>query len=62
MTLTVATKDGATSFSRSYRFTLFESDSKSLADHTEDYKFGAGLYFEVDAHQGIFVPLNEHTS
>lgn len=62
MTLAVTAKDGVTKFSKQYRFTLFESDSKSLSDHTEDYKFGAGLYFDVDTHQGIFVPLNEHVS
>lgn len=43
--------------SSSYRFTLFESESQELRSHTEDYKFGGGLSYNVDRHIGIFVPL-----
>ncbi len=55
--LNVAAEQGAASFKRKYRFTLYESDSAELRSHTEDYKFGGGLSYNVDRHIGIFVPL-----
>lgn len=59
--LHVQTTQGAGSFKKCYRFTLFESDSKELISHTDDYKYGGGLSYNVDKHVGIFVPLTEHT-
>lgn len=48
------------SFSRKYRFTLYESDSAELRSHTDDYQFGGGLSYNVDRHVGVFVPLLPH--
>nr|WP_148663156.1 MULTISPECIES: hypothetical protein [Hydrogenophaga] len=45
-------------FGRRYRFTLFESDSEELRSHTEDYKHGGGLAYNVDRHAGVFIPLS----
>lgn len=58
--LRVLAEPGSASFSRSYRFTLYESDSTELRSHTEDYKFGGGLSYNVDRHVGAFVPLSQH--
>lgn len=44
-------------FGRRYRFTLFESDSEELRSHTDDYKHGGGLAYNVDRHAGVFIPL-----
>ena len=35
-----------TSVSKDYDFTIFESDERFLRDLTEDYKYGAGVYFD----------------
>jgi hypothetical protein len=58
--LCVLAEPGSASFRRSYRFTLYESDSIELRSHTEDYKFGGGLSYNVDRHAGTFVPLSQH--
>ena len=58
--LQVLAEPGSASFSRSYRFTLYESDYTELRSHTEDYKFGGGLSYNVDRHMGAFVPLSQH--
>lgn len=60
--LDVQTKQAASSFKKSYRFTLFESDSNELLSHTDDYKYGGGLNYNVDRHVGVFVPITEHSS
>lgn len=59
--LSVETEPGSASFSRKYRFTLYESDSAELRSHTDDYQFGGGLSFNVDRHIGVFVPLQQHS-
>ncbi|MDP2024708.1 hypothetical protein [Sulfuriferula sp.] len=48
------------SYSKKYRFTLYESDAAELKSHTEDYRFGGGLSYSIDKHVGVFVPLSEH--
>lgn len=58
--LPMVAEPGSASFSRKYRFTLYESDSAELRSHSEDYKFGAGLSYHVDRHAGSFVPLSPH--
>ena len=58
--LTVEAESGSASFSRKYRFTLYESDSAELRTHTDDYKFGGGLSYNVDRHAGVFIPLSRH--
>lgn len=58
--LTVNATPGSASFTRKYRFTLFESDTAELTLHTDDYKFGGGISFNVEKHVGVFVPLSQH--
>lgn len=58
--LRVDAEPGSASFKRVYRFTLYESDSTELRSHTQDYKFGGGLSYNVDRHIGAFVPLSPH--
>ena len=47
-----------TAFGRRFRFTLYESDSEELRSHTNDYKNGGGLSYNVDRHVGVSVPLS----
>lgn len=58
--LSVASEPGSASFSKKYRFTLFESDSTELRSHTDDYPHGGGLSYNVERHVGVFVPLLPH--
>ena len=60
--LSVDAEPGSASFSKKYRFTLYESDALELRSHTDDYKFGGGLSYNVDRHVGVFVPLSQHGS
>ncbi len=62
ITLKVVTAPQSASFSRKYRFTLFESDSSAIVSHTEDYKFGGGLSYDVERHIAISVPLSQHNT
>lgn len=58
--LIVVAEPGSASFSKKYRFTIFESDSHELSSYKEDYKFGGGLTFNTEKHSGVFVPLTPH--
>jgi hypothetical protein len=58
--LVVTTDPSTAAFRRSYRFTLYESDSAELKSHTDDYPFGAGLTYSVERHTGVLVPLSPH--
>jgi hypothetical protein len=57
MELAIDTDSSERAFHRRYRFTLFESDSAELRSHTDDYKFGGGLAYNVDRHIGVLVQL-----
>ena len=58
--LQVDAEPGSASYSKKYRFTLYESDAEELRSHTEDYRIGGGLTFNVERHAGVNVPLSEH--
>ncbi len=58
--LQVDAEPGSASYSKKYRFTLYESDTAELRAHVEDYPFGGGLAYNVERHTGINVPLAEH--
>lgn len=60
--LQVKAEPGSASFSKQYRFTLYESDTQELESNTEDYKFGGGIYYKMAAHAGLNVPISEHAS
>lgn len=55
--LNVEAEPGGASFVQSYRFVLFESDTKELRSYAEDFKFGGGVVYNSQKHSGIFVPL-----
>lgn len=44
---------------KSYRFTLFESDSEELSKFKDDYKHGDGIYWWSDKHPGVIMQLRE---
>ena len=58
--LEVTTEPGSASFSKSYRFTLYESDTQDLEQATADYKFGAGISFSTASPARVNLPLTEH--
>jgi len=58
--LEVLAEPKSASFSKKYRFTLYESDSTELKSHIEDYKFGGGISYEVDHHVAILAPITSH--
>ena len=60
--LRVNAKPGSASFSKKYRFTLYESDTADLREHLEDYAFGGGLTYNIERHVGINIPLTEHVA
>ncbi|MBO1012039.1 hypothetical protein IPU70_00665 [Achromobacter sp. SD115] len=60
--LVVDTEPGSASFTKKYRFTLYESDSAELRSHIDDYPIGGGLSFNVERHVGVFVPLSQHNA
>ena len=51
---------GTASYSKKYRFTLFESDAADLRQHLDDYPLGAGLTYDTERHSGVNIPLTEH--
>ena len=58
--LQVDAEPGSASYSKKYRFTLYESDTAELREHMEDYRIGGGLTFNMERHAGVNVPLSEH--
>ena len=58
--LKVGAEPGGASFVQKYRFTLFESDTNELRSYADDFKFGGGIMYNNQRHQGIFVPLQPH--
>lgn len=58
--LKVITDRPEANISRSYRFSLFESESKELHDYSDGYRYGAGVYWVTAAHSGLVVPLHEN--
>jgi hypothetical protein len=60
--LVVEAEPGSASFSKSYRFTLFESDTADLRRYADDFKYGGGLTFNVKAHAGLSVQIVSHVN
>ena len=58
--LSVSAEPGSASYSKRYRFTLYESDTEDLRAHLDDYKFGVGLTYKADHHAGVNIPIVEH--
>jgi hypothetical protein len=60
--LKVSAEPGSASYSKKYRFTLYESDTADLREHLVDYPYGGGLTYDVERHIGISIPLTEHVA
>lgn len=54
MVLKVDSTPKSASLNKAYRFTLYESDSEELESYTNDYAFGAGVYFPTDTHRSLY--------
>lgn len=55
--LRVEADPSTASKSISYRFTLFESDAGELKAYAEEYKHGAGVFYDSENQAGLFIPL-----
>jgi len=62
MLVSVSINKKSSPIERCYRFTLFESDSEELISYKENYKTGAGIYYDSVEHNGISVQVVENTS
>jgi len=59
ITLEIRAEPDKVSIYRRYRVTIFESDSIELQDYANDFKHGAGVYFDIPKHTGLILPLTE---
>jgi hypothetical protein len=57
--LKVVTDRSEVNICRTYRFSLFESESKELFDYSEMYRFGDGVFFQSEKQRGIIVPVQK---
>lgn len=57
--VSVDASDEKAGISRTYRFTLFESDSAELSGAKDDYKLGDGIYWDSGNHLGVTVQIVE---
>lgn len=57
--LVVSTDIPSADLSMRYRFSLFESESQELKAYADQYKHGAGLYWQSPTQTGILVPIHE---
>lgn len=58
MTLEVKAEPPSASITKQFRVTIFETDSNELREFREDYKYGAGIYFDIPKHSGLILPLS----
>lgn len=58
-TVTVNTEPRKATISKTFRFTLFESESTELRSYSNDYKYGLGVYFfNLEKQPGVSVAIN----
>ena len=62
--MTVTVHGDKVTVEKSYRFTIFESESDELKSHVDEYKFGARVYWEPPNGMptGIFVQIHEENT
>lgn len=62
--MTVTVQADKVTVEKSYRFTIFESESDELKSHVNHYKFGARVYWEPagGVPTGIFVQIHEENT
>jgi hypothetical protein len=58
MNIRIESKDAKLYVERTFRFTLYESDSNQLRDFESRYKYGEGIYFGSEKHW-LWVKINE---
>jgi len=58
ISLKVQAEPASASITKQFRVTIFESDSNELLEFREDFKFGAGVYFDIPKHSGLILPLS----
>ena len=59
MSLEIKAEPQCASVIKQFRVTLFESDSAELKSYADDYKYGAGVYFNNPRHTGLILPFKE---
>ena len=59
MAISVITANDRANVTKSYRFTLFESDSSDLSKVKDDYRYGDGIYWDSGKHAGVIVQITE---
>lgn len=59
ISLSVTVTPGSASYSKKYRFTLYEADTRELRQQAENYKYGAGIAYE-ETDTVVMIPINEH--
>ena len=57
--ISVKCNDERQNVSRSFRFTLFESDSDELRGYVDKYKYGEGVYYASEINVGIITNILE---
>lgn len=57
--ISIDTVPNEASIQKSYRFTLFESDSNELSKFKDAFKYGDGIYWNSDQYPGIIVQIVE---
>ena len=60
--LEVVTSPDSASFSKCYRFMLFESDTNDLKNDGNFYKFGDGIYYRSNQMADVRVPISGHAN
>jgi hypothetical protein len=61
--LRVQVEPPSASYSKRYRFTIYESDTADLRKWSDEYVFGAGIYFDnLQTQTPLFIPLSEEKS
>jgi len=57
--VSVKAKPEKANIQKNYRFTLFESDEEELSKYKDDFKYGAGIFYDSENHLGIIVQITE---
>ena len=59
MAISVITSSDRANITKSYRFTLFESDSGDLSKAKDDYRYGDGINWDSGKYPGVIVQITE---
>jgi len=59
MSLSVETENAVADIRKTFRFTLFESQSEEMASYVDDFNTGAGIYWDLKEHTGVIIQVEE---